>query len=52
MELLGSEQRHASGSSGRNTVITRVTSDLQTNFSANEDFFAVFLDSANEYGFG
>jgi hypothetical protein len=25
---------------------------LLTNFSANEDFFRCFSDSANEYGFG
>jgi len=36
------------------TVIPRLTSDLLTNFSANENFFAVFrtrltnMDSANE----
>jgi len=29
------------------TVIPRLT-----NFSANEDFFRCFSDSANEYGFG
>jgi len=30
------------------TVLPR----LLTNFSANEVFFSLFLDSANEYGFG
>jgi len=34
------------------TVIPRLTSDPAKNFSANEDFFRCFLDSANEYGFG
>jgi len=33
------------------TVIPRLRVNLLTNFSANEDFFAIFLDSANEYGF-
>ena len=32
------------------TSASRVT--VLTNFSANEDFLAFFLDTANEYGFG
>ena len=44
--------------SGCATVMPRLTSDpaneltLLTNFSASEDIFSLFLDSANEYGFG
>jgi len=33
------------------TVIPRLRVNLLTNFSANEDFFRSFSDSANEYGF-
>jgi len=34
------------------TVIPRLTSDPANYFSANEDFFRCFSDSANGYGFG